>query len=115
MEYNREFRKIYFEYFDLEGLLVFIGLQGFGKILFVVQYCKKILECYFVVFFCFNVVIKGLEERMILYEGIWFLSCLQNGYGGVLYLIDEIYLEWNSFESKNIFVEEMMEFVQQRK
>lgn len=115
MEYNREFRKIHPEYFDPEGLLVFTGPQGSGKTLSAVQYCKKILERYPAALFCSNVAIKGLEDRTIPYEGIRSLSRLQNGYGGVLYLIDEIHLEWNSLESKNISVEEMTEFAQQRK
>lgn len=114
-QYNREFRKLHPEYFDPEGLLVFTGPQGSGKTLSAVQYCRKVLERYPDALFCSNVAIKGLEERTIPYEGICSLSRLENGYGGVLYLIDEIHLEWNSLESKNISVEEMTEFAQQRK
>lgn len=115
VEYNREFRKQHPDYFDPEGLLVFSGPQGSGKTLSAVQYCKKILEQYPAALFCSNVAIKGLENRTIEYRGIESLSDLENGYNGVLYLIDEIHLEWNSLESKNISIEEMTEFAQQRK
>lgn len=40
---------------------------------------------------------------------------IENGEQGVLYLIDEIHLEFNSLESKNIPIEVMIEVSQQRK
>ena len=40
---------------------------------------------------------------------------MENGYSGVIYLIDEIHLEFNSLESKNIDIEIMIEVSQQRK
>lgn len=48
----------------------------------------------------------------------WGLNCLKyinNAKLGVLYLIDEIHLELNSLESKNVPVEVMVEISQQRK
>ncbi|MBP3255550.1 MAG: ATP-binding protein [Clostridia bacterium] len=49
------------------------------------------------------------------YNGIDCIKELQNGIYGVLYLIDEIHLEFNSLESKNIPIEIMIEVSQQRK
>lgn len=49
------------------------------------------------------------------YDGINCIKDLNNGMEGVLYLIDEIHLEFNSLESKNIPIEIMVEVSQQRK
>lgn len=117
MRYKSDFRKAHPEYFDPEGLLIFCGPQGSGKTLSAVQYCRKILERYPECKFVTNVSISGLPEstEVIEYDGIRSLSNIQNGYKGVLYLIDEIHLEFNSLESKSISIEEMTEFAQQRK
>lgn len=115
MEYRREFARRYPDYFKPDGLLVFTGAQGSGKTLSAVQYCTKLLDEYPKCLFVSNVKIKGYEDRTIEYCGLRSLTGLENGYNGVLYLIDEIHLEWNSLESKNISIEEMTEFAQQRK
>lgn len=52
---------------------------------------------------------------VITYDGIECIKNLSNGFEGVLYLIDEIHLEFNSLESKNIPIEIMVEVSQQRK
>ena len=115
--YKRDFRRAHPEYFDPEGLLVFCGPQGSGKTLSAVQYCKKILVQYPCCKFVTNVAIDGIpsEVEVIEYDGLDTLMNVSNGYAGVLYLIDELHLEFNSLESKNISIEEMTEFAQQRK
>lgn len=52
---------------------------------------------------------------VIEYDGLNCIKYLSNGEQGVLYLIDEIHLEFNSLESKNIPIEIMVEVSQQRK
>lgn len=52
---------------------------------------------------------------VIAYDGLDCIKELSNGMEGVLYLIDEIHLEFNSLESKNIPIEIMVEVSQQRK
>lgn len=113
LKYKRDFRREHPEYFDPEGLLVFCGVQGSGKTLSAVQYCLNILSQYPDCLFCSNVKIEGID--FIPYDGIQSLTSLENGYAGVLYLIDEMHLEFNSLESKNISIEEMTEIAQQRK
>ena len=105
------------EYFDPEGLMVFCGPQGSGKTLSAVQYCRKIIDRYPGCKFVTNVEISGLPDTLevIEYDGLDSLFNISNGYDGVLYLIDEIHLEFNSLESKNMSIEEMTEFAQQRK
>lgn len=55
----------------------------------------------------YNVVVE--------YEGLDSLKYVQNGKLGVIYLIDEIHLELNSMESKNIDMNYFIELSQQRK
>lgn len=118
LSYKRNFRREHPEYFDPDGLLVFSGPQGSGKTLSAVQYCKKILEQYPDCIFVTNVAIDDLpipDDQVYEYDGIHCLSEITNGFAGVLYLIDELHLEFNSLESKSISIEEMTEFAQQRK
>ena len=117
LKHDRDFRRAHPEYFDPEGLLIFCGEQGSGKTLSAVQYVKKLCEAYPLAVLCTNVAIEGLPEstRVIEYNGLDCLKSLENGYAGVIYLIDEIHLEFNSLESKNIDIEVMIEVSQQRK
>lgn len=59
--------------------------------------------------------IKENIKIVVAYDGIDCIKELSNGMEGVLYLIDEIHLEFNSLESKNIPIEIMVEVSQQRK
>ena len=117
LKYKADFRRQHPDYFDPEGLMIFCGPQGSGKTLSAVQYCKKIILQYPRCKFVSNVKIEGLPEDLeqIEYNGLDCLFDTSNGYNGVLYLIDEIHLEFNSLESKNMSIEEMTEFAQQRK
>lgn len=116
-KHNFSFRKSHPEYFDPEGLMIFCGEQGSGKTLSAVQYVKKLCFSYPDAILCTNVDIHGLPEstKVVEYDGLDCLKSLENGYSGVIYLIDEIHLEFNSLESKNIDIEIMIEVSQQRK
>lgn len=117
--YNLEFSRNNPDFFRPDGILLFCGSQGSGKTLSAVQYVKKIMSSYPKCILCTNLEILGLtedeEKRVFQYEGIESLKNVENGIYGVVYLIDEIHLEWNSTESKNISIEEMKQFSQQRK
>lgn len=115
--YRRKFRKENPTYFNPEGLLVFCGSQGSGKTLSAVQYVKKICQLYPKCILCTNTKILGLPKhtRVVEYEGIESLTKIENGKEGVLYFIDEIHLEFNSLESKNVPIDVMIEISQQRK
>ena len=64
-----------------------------------------------------NTKINGLPAHtaVIPYNGIESLTSHENGLCGVIYFIDEIHLEFNSLESKNVPIEVMIEVSQQRK
>ncbi len=115
--YRHKFKKNHPTYFEPEGLLVFCGPQGSGKTLSAVQYVKKVCELFPKCILVTNTDILDLPKhtKVIPYEGIESLTKIENGQDGVLYFIDEIHLEFNSLESKNVPIEVMIEVSQQRK
>lgn len=117
IKYKKEFKKNHPTYFEPDGLLVFCGPQGSGKTLSAVNYVRDLTWIYPKVKLVTNVDIKGLNPvvEVIEYRGIESITSIENGYEGVIFLIDEIHLEFNSLESKNIPIEVMVEVSQQRK
>lgn len=117
VKFNFDFRKEHPDYFDPEGIMIFCGSQGSGKTLSAVQYIKKVCERYPKAKLVTNVDIVGLPEEteVIEYDGLDCLKNIENGYCGVIYFIDEIHLELNSLESKNIDMDTIVELSQQRK
>lgn len=115
--YKKSFYKAHPEYFRPDGLVIFCGAQGEGKTLSAVDYVKKLSWYYPKAIICTNVEITGLNPlcKVVEYNGLESLTSISNGYAGVIYLIDEIHLEFNSLESKNIPIEAMIEVSQQRK
>lgn len=116
-KYKKTFYKEHPTYFRPEGILIFCGAQGTGKTLSAVQYVIDLSWTYPKCKIVTNVDIKGLNPlcEVIEYTGIDCLTNIENGYEGVIYLIDEIHLEFNSLESKNIPIEVMIEVSQGRK
>lgn len=116
-KFRRKFAKDNPDYFYPQGLLVFCGSQGSGKTLSAVQYIKKLCIEYPRAILCTNTKINGLPAHtaVVPYEGIESLIKYENGNFGVIYFIDEIHLEFNSLESKNVPIEVMIEISQQRK
>lgn len=118
IKYKRAFRRAHPEYFDPDGILVFCGPQGSGKTLSAVQYVLKLMKKYPAAILVSNVDIHDpiLEGREVhVYQDFRDLSAYSNDYAGVIYLIDEIQLEFNSLESKNIDPAVFTEISQQRK
>ena len=117
IRFDYAFRKENPKYFEPEGILIFCGSQGSGKTLSAVQYVKKVCEEFPDAILCTNVDITGLpiDTKVIEYDGLDSLKNIENGYSGVIYFIDEIHLELNSLESKNIDMDTIVELSQQRK
>ncbi len=117
IKFKIDYMKEHPNFFNPSGLLVFCGPQGSGKTLSAVQYVKKIMDMYPRCILVSNVMIEGLpiSNNYIEYDGIDCLKNIENSIYGVLYFIDEIHLEFNSLESKNIDIEIMTEISQQRK
>lgn len=117
IQFDIEFRKNHPDYFEPEGILIFCGSQGSGKTLSAVQYVKRLCCEYPKAILVTNVDISNLNwnTKVIEYDGLDSLKNVENGYHGVIYFIDEIHLELNSLESKNIDMDTIVELSQQRK
>jgi len=123
-------------YMHSEGTMIYCGPQGSGKTLSAVRYLLALMERYPDAVICTNVGITeypynadiapeepqgwayrpgGKGRPIVEYTGLDCLKWLNNGYDGVIYLIDELHLELNSLESKNIDIDVMVEISQQRK
>lgn len=118
LKFKRDFRAEHPEYFDPDGIMVFCGPQGSGKTLSAVAYVIKLAQQYPNMILCTNVaidesVLNGI--KVYPYTGLYDLSKYCNGYAGVVFLIDEIQIEFNSLESKNIDPAVIQEIAQQRK
>lgn len=118
IKYKKQFRADHPEYFDPDGIMVFCGPQGSGKTLSAVAYVIKLAQQYPQMILCTNVSIDKSKLNGIKvypYTGLHDLSKYCNGYAGVVFLIDEIQIEFNSLESKNIDPAVIQEIAQQRK
>lgn len=62
-----------------------------------------------------DIVLGKYSHVCIEYDGLDSLKYICNDQCGVVYLIDELHLELNSLESKNVDIEVMIEISQQRK
>ena len=116
--YNVKFRKEHPHYFYADGLTIFVGSQGSGKTLSAVQYVQKLLKKYPKAILVSNIELSNYpfdDERIFPFNNAEDLQNYSNGEYGVIYLIDEIQLYFNSLESKNINPETMTQFAQQRK
>lgn len=119
MRQKHDIKKSYYEIFPHSGLLLFCGSQGTGKTASAVQYVHNLLldfpDCRLVT--NMDLCLMGYPNKEIYkYEST---DSLQeygyNGTKGVIFLLDEIHLIWNSLESKSISPADMIEFAQSRK
>lgn len=103
------------DYFHPSGIWVFCGPQGSGKTLSAIKTVKKLVSAYPKCIVCSNLDIHGLDVPLIRFTDYSQLADLKNDTYGVIFLIDEIHVLWNSLESKNIPISEMACFAQMRK
>lgn len=143
LRYKREFREAHPEYFDPDGILVFCGAQGQGKTLSAVSYLRRLCLQYPLVVVCTNVSLVDTAElafcfgedvgtaqvqrwlgvrelnktciACVPYDDVERLTTVNNGYAGVVFLIDEMHLEFNSLESKQMNSSIFYQVSQQRK
>ncbi|MCH5257953.1 MAG: ATP-binding protein [Lachnospiraceae bacterium] len=106
------------DYMRVNGLMAFCGSQGSGKTLSSVLYLEKLMQYYPQALIVTNLKLNPDFfdlSRVQTYTGIKDLTDIENGPYGVVYLLDEIQLEFNSLESKQMNMP-IFEFIcQQRK
>ena len=117
-KYNRNFRREHPDYFQPDGLLMFVGAQGSGKTLSAVNYVYQLLELYPQAMCVTNIDLTDYpvdNKRIFRFNDSTDLIRYSNGEYGVIFLIDEIQLYFNSLQSKNINIDVMTQISQQRK
>ena len=118
MKYYRDFYKANPTYFRPDGLIVFCGSQGSGKTLSAVNYVYNLKRMY-----PRSIIVTNLDltdypvdnKTCFLFKEAKDLTRYKNGKEGVIFLIDEIQLYFNSLGSKNIDIDVMAQISQQRK
>lgn len=115
LEHNIRFAQDNPEYFYPAGIWLFCGPQGSGKTLSMVQCLKRILKEYPLAMVVSNLDLKGLDRPVIPFEEYEQIKNTTNGIYGVIFVLDEIHVLWNSLESKDIPISEMACFCQMRK
>ena len=103
------------DYFYPAGIWLFCGPQGAGKTLSMVQCLKRMLKEYPKAKVVSNLEIVGLDREVIPFTDYSQLLELTNGIEGIIFVLDEIHVLWNSLESKEIPITEMATFCQMRK
>lgn len=106
-------------YFKPNGVLCFCGEQGSGKSYSAVCYVYNLMKEYPHAVCCTNMRLYGLfdvfSDRIVPYDGVESLTDVSNGPYGVIFLIDELHLEFNSLESKKMPLSLFTQISQQRK
>lgn len=103
-------------YFRPDGIWVWCGPQGSGKTISAVQAAQKIARDYPAARVISNIDFElgdgSLPEKFDDYSQ---LSEEDNGIYGLIFVLDEIHVLWNSLESKKIPISEMAALCQMRK
>lgn len=118
LKYNRKFNKENPTYFHPDGLLVFVGGQGSGKTLSAVNYVYNLLAIYPKAILVTNIDLRDYpvdNQRVFRFNDATDLKKYKNGKEGVIFLIDEIHLYFNSVNSNSINLDVMTQIAQQRK
>lgn len=118
LKYNHDFNKNNPHYFRPDGLVVFCGGQGTGKTLSAVNYVYVLMQIYSQCLLVTNIDLKDFpidNKRVFRFNNADDLKRYKNGKLGVIFLIDEIHLYFNSLDSKNINIDVMTQIAQQRK
>lgn len=103
------------DYFYPAGIWVFCGPQGSGKTLSAVKCLLEMKKEYPNAMVVSNLQLKNVDFEVIPFTDYEQLLTLSNGVNGIIFLLDEIHVLWNSLESKDIPISEMATFCQMRK
>lgn len=118
IEQQLRIRSTYYDIFPHSGILLFCGSQGTGKSVSAVHYVRNLIEDFprLRIVTNMDVCFMGYPNEVVRYtDSDDLVKYGSNGDDGVLFLLDEIHLIWNSLESKSVTPADMIEFAQSRK
>lgn len=99
-----------------DGIICFCGEQGSGKTLSAVHYVYNLASKFPLCKIVTNITLSwDLENEIIPYSGPEDMLSLDNGEYGIIFLLDEMHIEFNSLESKGMDVHIFELVSQQRK
>lgn len=104
--------------FTPSGLTCFCGVQGSGKTLSAVLHVRKLLTLFPKSICVSNLSLDfgaSFSDRIFAYTGLSQMHDISNGEYGVIFLLDEIQIEFNSLESKQMSIPVFELVCQQRK
>lgn len=103
-------------YFRPDGIWVFCGPQGSGKTLSAIRCAREIAKDYPAARIISNIDFEvGDGSKPEAFERYEQLAEEDNGIYGLVFVLDEIHVLWNSLESKKIPIAEMAALCQMRK
>lgn len=116
-KYKTRFAIEHPEFFNPDGLVVFCGGQGAGKTLSAVRYVDRLCKRYPDAILVSNIGLhlENYKKDVIEYTGLKNVASMDNGYKGIICLLDEIQVEFNSLESAKIHPSVIQTISQQRK
>ena len=117
-KYKIKFFKENPTYFHADGLVCFVGPQGSGKTLSAVLYTYNLMKRFPNAILVTNLDLRDYpvdNKRVFRFTNGDDFKKYNNGKEGVIFLVDEIQLYFNSLQSKNINPEVMVQISQQRK
>jgi hypothetical protein len=86
-----------------DGIICFCGEQGSGKTLSAVNYVYNLASAYPRSVICTNITLTwDLDNDIVPYTGPEAMLNFDNGDFGVIFLLDEMHIEFNSLESKGM-------------
>lgn len=115
LHFDSQFYQANPDFFHPCGIWLFCGSQGSGKTLSAVKTAKKLLAAYPKAIFCSNLDVHGIDRPIIPFTDYSLIGDLENAEKGVVFLIDELQILFNSLESKQIPISEIANFCQMRK
>lgn len=99
-----------------DGIICFCGEQGSGKTLSAVNYVYNLCSAFPKAVVCTNLSLQwDLENKVIPYTCPEQMLSLDNNEYGIVFLLDEMHIEFNSLESKGMDVHIFELVSQQRK
>lgn len=99
-----EFLREHPTYFKPDGFICFEGVQGGGKTSSAVEYVHRLALEYPKAWICTNIYLDfpDCDNKIIPYVDYRQVQSLDNGFDGIILLIDEIQILFNSLESAKI-------------